>query len=162
MYRTPHGSPARPDRRLIVPGRGVGHAVVGRSTAEEVLEHFGHDCKVSHYPSREVFQISYDYENDDDYAASRPAQAARPSAFAFEFGLLQSIVIGVFQKELATAEGVRIGMPRRAVVGRLGEPSRLVAEKAFDVLRYVELGIQLEISREDDSLTRMVIFRAPT
>jgi hypothetical protein len=149
-----------PPWRLIVPGIGVGPAIVGRSSAEEVLDSFGTDCKVSRYESGEIFEISYDYENEDDYEADRPAQAARPSDFAFEFGLLKAIGVGVYQVELATREGVRIGMPGTELVRLLGPPSYVLAGSTVDTLRYVVLGIELDVDHDDHDVNNLTVFRA--
>lgn len=160
MYRQPAGSPPRVDRPLIVPGVGVGSAVVGRSTAEEVLAWFGSDCKVSRYdPSGDIFDIDYDYASDNDYAPGRPVQTSRPAGFAFEFGLLKAIEVGVYQSELVSPEGLRIGSTRADVLALLGQPSAVLVEAAGDTLRFVHLGVQLDVARDDDTVVGMKIFR---
>ena len=145
---------------IIVPGHGVGPAVVGRSTAEEVLAQLGSDCQVSRYDrAEEVFQISYDYAGDGDYRPDRPAQATRPATMTFRFGLLESIVIGVYQKGLATEEGIRIGTPRAEVLRVLGPPTRVLAGDGVDTLRYLDRGIELDVSGERDAVTNVTVFR---
>ena len=161
MYRSPAGAPPEVDRTLIVPGCGVGPVVVGRWAAEDVLAFHGRDCKVSrHDPSEEIFSINYDYANDDDYDPDRPAQLTRPSGFELEFGLLKAIEIGVYQKGLATREGIRIGTTRDEVLRLVGPPSSILENDATDTLRYVHLGIELDIDDDDDQVMSMTVFRA--
>ncbi len=160
MYRQPHGTPPPPDPLVVVPGWGVGWTVVGRSTAEDVLASFGSDAKISRYdPSGEIFGIDYDYLDDDDYEPDRPAQKRRPSEIELEFGLVKAIKIGVYQTGLTTREGLRIGHVRRDVQERYGDPSTVLEEKAFVTLRYLHLGIQVDIDRDDGEVAGLTIFR---
>lgn len=169
MYRTPLGPPPTPssDPNVIVPGWGIGAAVVGRSTAREILEAFGGDAKVSRYDGPagagegegEIFSISYDYENQEDYNPGRPAQRTRPSEFAFEFGLLHSIEAGAYQTKLVTAEGVRLGMPRQEVLAALPSPI-VIRGDDFDTLRWLDRGLQVDVDHDDDQVMGMVVFRA--
>ncbi len=149
------------DRTTILPGVGVGPIVVGRTTAAEVLALLGNDCRVSrHDPSQEVFEISYDYENDEDYEPDRAAQLTRPATFRFEFGMCQAIEIGVYQEGLATREGIRCGTKQAEVRRWLGEPSEVLHKGSMDTLRYSHFGIDIEIGREDDEVVGMEVFRA--
>jgi hypothetical protein len=161
MYRSPAGAPPTADRCVVVPGIGVGPAIVGRSSAEEILALFGTDCRVSrHQPSGEIFEVSYEYVNDEDYEADRPAQLTRPAGFDFEFGMLKAIEIGVYQEGLATPEGIRIDTPRAEVLRIFGPPTTTLVGESIDTLRYVHLGIDVEISKKDDDVMGMHVFRA--
>lgn len=157
MYRDQPGI----HRTLVVPGQGVGPAIVGRSTPDEVLASFGSDCQISRYDQpEEIFQISYDHAAEDDYRPNRPAQETRPATFNFEFGLLRTIVIGVYQKGLATEEGVRISSPRAEIVRLLGPPTATLPNEHVDTLRWLDRGIEVDVDHDDDSVTKMTIFRA--
>jgi hypothetical protein len=161
MYRTPAGPPPAPDPHIVYPGWGWGPIVVGRASAEDVLAQVGRDAKVCrHSPSGEIFEIAYDYRAEDAYEPDRPAQAGRPARFEVEFGLVKAIVVGVYQTELVTREGVRIGSRREEAAERLGPPSELLRGKDLDTLRYVHLGIEIDVDRSDDEVSSMTIFRA--
>ena len=161
MYREPAGGMPTFDRTLVIPGVGVGPGIVGRVSADEVVALFGTDCRISrHEPSNEIFEISYAYANEDDYAPDRPLQLTRPATFNFEFGLCQSIEIGVYQQGLATREGVRIHMPRPEVLRLLGQPTEVLRSESIDSLRYVHLGIEIDIDHDDEAVMGMTIFRA--
>lgn len=161
MYRMATGSPPAPDPRVVYPGWGWGPVMIGRASAEDVLTHVGRDAKVSRYDeSGEIFEVDYDYEDEDGYAPDRPAQAARPATFEIEFGLVKAIKVGVYQTGLWTPEGVRIGMLRTEAIARLGAPSEVLRGKDLDTVRYVHLGIELEVGRSDDEVSGLTLFRA--
>ena len=146
---------------IIVPGKGIGAAVVGRSTAEEICAAFGTDCKVSrHDPSGEIFSVDYDYENDDDYAADRPEQASRPGEFTFDFSLLSSIAIGVYQTELRTRGGIGIDSPIDDVTRAFGPPEVVLHEEKLDLLRYLSAGLEVTVDKSDMLVSALTIFRA--
>jgi hypothetical protein len=155
VYRT------QPDPCSIAPGEGLRGIVVGRASAEDVLAEFGTDAKVSRYDSGEVFAISYDYRDDDDYAPDRVSQEGRPSELRFAFGLLHSIAVGVYQTSLRTTGGIAIGASKARVIDVFGQAYELIAAGEGRVtLRYRAIGIELTVDESRAEVVGFVIFRA--
>jgi len=158
VYRTP---PPPPDPLLVVPGQGLRGVLVGRSTAADVLRTFGEDCQVHRHASGDIYKINYDSDEHDAYLPRRPAQEARPEAFDFEYGLLDAIRVGPYQKALYTTGGVRYGSSRAEVRAVFGPDATVLDEGAFDTVRYPVHGIGLSISKaEPFGVTGFVVFRA--
>jgi hypothetical protein len=155
VYRT------QPDPHSVAPGEGVRGIVVGRASADDVLLELGTDAKVSRYESGEVFAISYDYRDDDDYAPDRVSQEGRPSEFRFAFGSLQSIGVGVYQTRLRTTGGIAIGASKDRVVEVFGRDHDVIpAGEGRVTLRYRALGIELTVDEDRAEVVGFVIFRA--
>jgi hypothetical protein len=152
---------SQPDPYLIVPGEGLRGILVGRATAEDVLAEFGTDAKVSRYDSGEIFAISYDYRDDDEYAPDRVSQEGRPAGMRFEFGLLHAIEVGVYQTNLRTSGGAAIGAPKDRVIEVFGPDHDVVdAGEGRVTLRYRAIGIELTIDESRAEVVGFVIFRA--
>lgn len=155
MYRT------QPDPWSIVPGEGLRGILVGRASAEDVLAEFGTDAKVSRYESGEVFAISYDYRDDDDYAPDRVSQEGRPAELGFAFGLLQTIKIGVYQRLIRTTGGIGIGAKKDRVIEVFGADHDILDAGSDRLsLRYRALGIELTVDEARAEVVGFVIFRA--
>jgi hypothetical protein len=153
MYRTPQ--PPTDDPLLVLPGEGLRGIRVGEATPKDVLRVFGRDCRISSFGNDgDVDEISYDYGPSYDLAGDRPEQWVRPAEFGFRFGLLEIIEVGIYQKDLCTIGGLRIGSTREHVIAALG-PGEIVGEG----LRYVTLGIELRLD-EKLGLTTWYVFRA--
>lgn len=147
MYRT------APNPLLVVPGEGLIGILVGGATAGEVLSAFGEDAQIARHADSDVFRISYDYTAEGDYQPDRPLQRRRPCAFQFEHGLLQTIEVGVYQTELYTSGGIRVGSTRAEVLEAFGPQCESLlysgdpADATDDIekMRYLSLGIQFSL-----------------
>lgn len=162
MYRTPPPNfPPPPDPLLVVPGEGLRGIWVGRATAADVLREFGEDCQISKQDNGDVFKIDYGSDQHDAYLPDRPAQAARPHNFDFDFGLLESIQVGPYQTELVVAGGIRYGSSRAQVLTVLGHDHVVLDHGTFESMRYSHLGIEVSLSSSKPfAVAGYVIFRA--
>jgi hypothetical protein len=158
MYRTAGAAPPN-DSRLIVPGEGLRDILVGRATPRDVLAVFGTDAQVNRHSDGNVFQISYEYDAAGEYAPRRDPQAERPAQFHFEYGLLKAIGVGVYQSELYTSHGIRIGSTRDEVRAAFGADGESFVDSPVETLRYVRDGIQFGI-HGDGCVASFVVFRA--
>ncbi len=149
-----------PDPLLVTPDGGLRGIWVGSATPSDVLEVFGSDAKVDEHRAGEVYQINFDYSDDDDYEAGRPAQESRPSKFHFEFGLLKAIGLGVYQTALYTTGGVRIRSTRQSVVDVFGAEFVRIDHDDREIIRYLGHGIEFHVSTDDDfGVTAINVFR---
>jgi hypothetical protein len=167
MYRSAApGQPSGPDPLLVVPGEGLRGILVGAATHDEVLATFGEDAQVRRHDNGDVFQVDYDYTAREKYEPNRPANWSRPSKLIFEYGLLQAIDVGVYQKQLFTSGGIRIGSTRDEVFGAFGKPCESLIYRGprwgpsddIETLRYRWRGIQLAI-HHDGRVASFVVFQ---
>ncbi|MBA3540119.1 MAG: hypothetical protein H0T79_10860 [Deltaproteobacteria bacterium] len=144
-----------------MPGDGLRDVLVGRATPKRVLAVFGTDAKIQRYSSDgDISEITYVYNASDEFLPTRPGCASRPATFKFDFGLLSAITISVHQAELYTTGGIRIRSPHADVLAVFGTDCESLVGESFETLRYIGLGIELNISRGDDfGVTSFVIFR---
>src|SRR5690606_36850529 len=124
----PRRAPLRPtsdDALIVEVGRGLAGIVVGESSVADALATFGDDCTCSCYdrgsipgpevaadpgrPSR-IWRISYDFDALERYEPSRPVNARRPSAIEIDgdTGVVKQLDFGVYQRAIATREGLRV------------------------------------------------------
>ncbi len=164
MYRKP--APAEPKvdpSCVIIPGEGLRGVWVGYSVASEVLAAFGSDGEISRHDDGDIFQLTFEDEDGEDEDA--PRSASRPEQFHFEFGLLQSIDVGPYQRALRTDVGLRIGSTRADVIEIMGEPDDRLLYRGtlpdrrgdIETLRYLRRGIQFGI-HHDGLVASMRIF----
>ncbi len=167
MYRTaPPDQPDGPDPRLVVPGEGLRGIVVGRATPDEVVATFGSDMKISRHSDGDVFEISYDYSGSGQYEPRRSPNESRPSAFRFKYGLLEAISVGVYQKDLYLAGGVRIGSTKRELLEAFGPPCETLTyvgaapgpDDDIETLRYRKRGLQVAV-HHDGRVASFVVFQ---
>lgn len=157
MYRT---APPRPDPLLVVPGDGLRDILVGHATPSDVFGTFGGDAKVNRTPCGEIYEISYDYADEDAFLPDRAGNDARPSGFMFEYGLLKAIDVGVYQSALYTPGGVQIRSKRSAVLGAFGAADTTFTHDGRETIRYLGLGIEFTLSADDDfGVSTFVVFR---
>jgi hypothetical protein len=148
------------DDRLVVPGDGLRGVWVGRADADEVLAVFGTDADLYRYTTTgEVYVINYENDARGRYLPTRPGQASRPARFELEFGLVKAIDIGVYQTDLYTTGGVRIGSPEPDVVRVFGAPDARWRSESLETMLYRDRGIALTIT-EDRTVSGFDIFRA--
>jgi hypothetical protein len=153
------GAPSN-DPLFVEPGKGLRGIWVGRATPDDVLRVFGDDCHIARYDSGEVFQIVYLYGADGKADPHRPEQRTFPSQFGFEFGLLDEIHVGPSQDQVHTTGGLRYKSPLAEVLRVLGEPDARIGGGKSETLRYMSLGIDVDIWLEDETLSSFKIFRA--
>lgn len=145
----------------MVPGQGLRGILVGRATAAAVLRTFGEDCQIHRHADGDVFQITYDSDEHDAYQPARPAQADRPASFAFEFGLLDAIHVGPYQKALYTTGGVRYGSSPDEVRAVFGTDGTELDAGGYETVRYPAHGIELSFATTAPfGVTGYVVFRA--
>jgi len=151
-----------------VPGEGLRGITVGRATPADVLQTFGEDAELCRHDGGDFFKINYDHDAAEggNYQPDRPAQWSRPSAFLFEYGLLKAINVGVYQKELRTAGGIRVGSTRDEVVHALGQHYESLTSRGdhrdptddIETIRYLTLGIQFGV-HQGSRVGSFVIFQ---
>lgn len=148
---------------LVEVGRGLAGVVIGESTVADVLATFGADCichcydrgsipgpEVAAAPDRypRIWEISYDYNERDEYTPSRRGNARRPSSFDIDdkSGRVTCIDIGVYQKALRTREGLSPSSTLADMRALYGDGFEMRSGKELDLYDY-PAGIEVWVSR---------------
>ena len=151
---------------LIEPGKGIGPVQIGVSTPEHVMRVYGCDCRVTKR-RRDGAVTSIDYSFVDakggvgtaSHQPGRTPNAARPAVFVFHDGVVARIALNVYQRNLATAGGLRVRAPKADVTRILGQPYRIESTRLYEKYRYRDLGIDVWIGHSTDAVGAIHIFK---
>jgi hypothetical protein len=98
-----------PKDRVLVPGKGIGGIVVGKSTVKDVLRTYGRDCYKRRSRDGKIYELDYTTDEQDEYRHGGPLARIRPFGFSFDDGIVTRIDIGLDQKDLETSGNIKAG-----------------------------------------------------
>ncbi len=165
--------PEREELTLRV-GHGIADIVLGESTVRDVLARYGVDCRCSCYgegavPGEEalarddlrIWRISYAYDRDGEFRPGRAPNLARPRRYRVdaETRRVQTVELGVYQKQLRTAEGLGVYSRLADLLALYGPPDRSVPGDETDTHEY-DRGLRVCVDRESEDVTAIELTRA--
>ncbi|MEZ4429601.1 MAG: hypothetical protein R3A51_18150 [Nannocystaceae bacterium] len=165
--------PARSELTLRV-GHGIAAIVLHESTVEDVLAFYGTDCRCSS-SGRDalpgdaaldrgdlpIWRISYAYDREGEYQPGRPENRTRPCDYFVDSvsRRIQTIKIGVYQKELRTAEGLGVYSRLADVLALYGPPDHSSPGDPIDTHVY-DRGLTVCVDRESEDVISLELTRA--